>query len=141
MFSLAHHSMLGSDTICNSSNPLLTDMVGSTQCRVKSILKTFQVHISLVGADKMRITWITEDSAPALVEYGTSPGVYANAVNGTTSSYKYTLYRSGDIHEVTIGPLNPDTTYYYRCSSNSAKTFSFKTPPAKLPIKFAVVGT
>ncbi|XP_022925943.1 probable purple acid phosphatase 20 [Cucurbita moschata] len=99
-----------------------------------------QVHISLVGVDKMRITWITEDSAPALVEYGTSPGVYANAVNGTTSSYKYTLYKSGDIHEVTIGPLNPDTTYYYRCSSNSAKTFSFKTPPAKLPIKFAVVG-
>ncbi|KGN48257.1 probable purple acid phosphatase 20 [Cucumis sativus] len=99
-----------------------------------------QVHISLVGVDKMRITWLTEDSAAAVVEYGTSPGVYTNRENGTTSSYKYALYESGNIHDVTIGPLDPNTTYYYQCSSNSARNFSFKTPPAQLPIKFVVIG-
>ncbi|XP_038881275.1 probable purple acid phosphatase 20 [Benincasa hispida] len=99
-----------------------------------------QVHISLVGVDKMRITWITEDSAPSVVEYSTSPGVYTNVVTGITSSYKYALYESGNIHDVTIGPLNPDTTYYYRCSSNSARNFTLKTPPAQLPIKFVVIG-
>lgn len=88
----------------------------------------------------MRITWITEDSAPAVVEYSSSPGVYTNVVTGNTSSYKYTLYGSGNIHDVTIGPLDPDATYYYRCSSNSARNFSFKTPPAQLPIKFVVAG-
>lgn len=88
----------------------------------------------------MRITWITEDSAPAMVEYGTFPGVYDKNVTGTTSSYKYALYESGNIHDVTIGPLHPDTTYYYRCSSNSARNFTFKTPPSQLPIKFVVIG-
>lgn len=88
----------------------------------------------------MRITWLTEDSAAAVVEYGTSPGVYTNRENGTTSSYKYALYESGNIHDVTIGPLDPNTTYYYQCSSNSARNFSFKTPPAQLPIKFVVIG-
>ncbi|XP_023518512.1 probable purple acid phosphatase 20 [Cucurbita pepo subsp. pepo] len=99
-----------------------------------------QVHISLVGADKMMITWITEDSAPAVVEYGSSPGLYTNLVTGSTSSYKYTFYKSGYIHAATIGPLHPDTTYYYRCSSDSARNFTFKTPPAQLPIKFVVIG-
>lgn len=88
----------------------------------------------------MRIMWITEDSAPSVVEYSKSPGVYTSVVTGTTSSYKYTFYESGYIHDVTIGPLEPDATYYYRCSSNSAQNFSFKTPPAQLPINFVVVG-
>ncbi len=99
-----------------------------------------QVHISSVGEDKMRISWITESSTPATVEYGTSPGVYGSSVSGSTSSYKYMLYKSGEIHDVVIGPLTPNTLYYYRCGSNSAREFSFKTPPAQLPIEFAVVG-
>ncbi|KAE8680570.1 Mitochondrial acyl carrier protein 2 [Hibiscus syriacus] len=41
-----------------------------------------QVHISVVGPDKMRISWITQTSAPAVVDYGTSPKTYTNSVLG-----------------------------------------------------------
>ncbi|KAK8600473.1 hypothetical protein V6N13_059748 [Hibiscus sabdariffa] len=99
-----------------------------------------QVHISVAGPDKMRISWITQSSAPAVVDYGTSPKAYTSSVTGTSSSYRYLLYKSGQIHDVVIGPLNPNTVYYYRCSSDSTREFSFKTAPAQLPIKFAVVG-
>ena len=98
------------------------------------------MHISAVGADKMRISWITKSSAPAYVEYGTSPGMYSTSATGSTSSYRYLNYKSGEIHDVVIGPLNPNTVYHYRCSSDSSREFSLKTPPAHLPIKFAVVG-
>ncbi|CAK7339625.1 unnamed protein product [Dovyalis caffra] len=99
-----------------------------------------QVHISMVGSDRMRISWITDSPTPAIVDYGTSPKAYTNSANGTTYSYRYLTYNSGQIHDVVIGPLTPNTVYYYRCSSNSAQEFSFKTTPAKLPIKFAVSG-
>lgn len=90
----------------------------------------------------MRISWITESSTPATVQYGTSPEKYEFSANGITSSYSYTIaYESGEIHDVVIGPLKPNTVYYYRCgASDSARQFSFKTPPAQFPIKFAVVG-
>nr|AGL44399.1 calcineurin-like phosphoesterase [Manihot esculenta] len=88
----------------------------------------------------MRISWITDDPTPSIVDYGTSPGVYSSSANGTSSSYRYITYNSGEIHNVVIGPLNPNTVYYYRCSSNSARQFSFKTPPAQLPVKFAIAG-
>ncbi|XP_059306068.1 probable purple acid phosphatase 20 [Lycium ferocissimum] len=95
----------------------------------------------MVGADKMRISWITEDSdTPATVQYGTSPGSYPFSANGDTTTYKYILYNSGEIHNVVIGPLKPNTVYYYRCGPMSSPEFSFKTPPAGFPIKFAVVG-
>ncbi|XP_042478055.1 probable purple acid phosphatase 20 [Macadamia integrifolia] len=101
-----------------------------------------QVHISLVGSDKMRISWITEDfGTPSTVQYGTSSGMNTWVANGTTNSYKYLVYESGEIHEVIIGPLKPDTSYYYRCGLNNVdREFTFKTPPAQFPIKFAVVG-
>lgn len=89
----------------------------------------------------MRVSWITKVTAPATVEYGTSPGVYNCSATGTTSSYKYVLYKSGQIHEAVIGPLKPGTIYYYQCSSHPSREFSFKTPPAEFPVKFAVVGT
>ncbi|XWS43432.1 hypothetical protein CRYUN_Cryun16bG0103100 [Craigia yunnanensis] len=88
----------------------------------------------------MRISWITESSVPAYVEYGTSPGMYSKSATGSTSSYRYLTYKSGEIHDVVIGPLNPNTVYYYRCSLDSSREFSLKTPPAHLPIKFAVIG-
>ncbi|CAI0423657.1 unnamed protein product [Linum tenue] len=94
----------------------------------------------MVGADKMRISWITDDQTPATVAYGTSPGDYAKSATGTTSSYQFDVYKSGQIHEVVIGPLHPDTVYYYRCGGNSARKFSFKTAPSAFPIKFAIVG-
>lgn len=95
----------------------------------------------MVGKDKMRISWITEDPTPATVKYGTSPGVNNGILtNGTTSSYTYMTYTSGQIHEAVIGPLKPNTLYYYRCGLDSTPVFNFTTPPAQFPIKFAVAG-
>lgn len=91
----------------------------------------------------MRISWITEDPSPPTVQYGTSSGSYGFSATGTTTSYRYVTYKSGEIHDVVIGPLKPSTLYYYRCGgseSESSPEFSFKTPPAHFPIKFAVVG-
>jgi acid phosphatase type 7 len=51
------------------------------------------MHISMVGPDKMRVTWITDDDASATVEYGTTPGQYPFSATGSTTSYKY-IYRS-----------------------------------------------
>ncbi|KAL6870951.1 hypothetical protein ACP4OV_014799 [Aristida adscensionis] len=99
-----------------------------------------QVHISMVGPDKMRVSWITDDDAPAIVEYGTAPGQYTSSATGSTTTYRYVLYSSGKIHDAVIGPLRPGTTYYYRCSSSPAREFSLRTPPASLPVKFVVVG-
>ncbi|KAJ0976740.1 hypothetical protein J5N97_012214 [Dioscorea zingiberensis] len=73
-----------------------------------------QVHVSLVGENKMRITWITENEAPSRVDYGTSSRKYTSSSTGSASSYSFMLYTSGHIHDVTIGPLNPSTVYYYR---------------------------
>ncbi|KAK9122764.1 hypothetical protein Sjap_012366 [Stephania japonica] len=102
-----------------------------------------KVHISMVGKDKMRISWITEDfSTPAIVNYGTTKGGnYQYSSSGTSNSYEYVLYKSGEIHEVVIGPLLPNTTYHYTCGADiTHEDFQFKTPPAQFPIKFAVVG-
>ncbi|CAL9192872.1 probable purple acid phosphatase 20 [Musa acuminata AAA Group] len=99
-----------------------------------------QVHISLVGSNKMRVTWITKNDGESVVNYGTIAGKYTDSAVGSASSYTYFLYRSGHIHDVVIGPLKPDTVYYYRCGSNSTREFSFKTPPSSLPIRFAIVG-
>ncbi|RVW48055.1 Purple acid phosphatase 22 [Vitis vinifera] len=74
-----------------------------------------QVHISLVGRDRMKVSWITDDkSARSIVD-------------------------SGKIHHVEIGPLEAGTVYYYRCGG-SGQEFYFKTPPSSFPIEFAVVG-
>lgn len=88
----------------------------------------------------MRISWITNDKhVPSLVEYGKEPGKYTLSTTGEHTSYRYFFYRSGKIHHVKIGPLDPNTIYYYRCGGN-AREFSFKTPPATFPIRFAVSG-
>lgn len=99
-----------------------------------------QVHISLVGRDHMRVSWITSDKfTPSLVEYGKTPGKYNVSATGEHTSYRYFFYSSGKIHHVKIGPLEPDTGYYYRCGG-AGKEFSFKTPPSQFPIEFAVAG-
>ncbi|MED6197225.1 putative purple acid phosphatase 20 [Stylosanthes scabra] len=100
-----------------------------------------QVHISQVGQDKMRISWITSSSNHAQVEYGPSPSANAFSSTGSTSSYRYLLYESGEIHDVVIGPLNPNTVYYYRLGDPpSSKVYQLKTPPSQFPIKFAIAG-
>lgn len=96
--------------------------------------------MSLVGEDRMRISWITDEHTPAMVNYGTSPGKYERSANGTISSYEYINYTSGEIHDVVIGPLDPNTMYYYSFAPGSTPEYSFKTPPAQFPIKFAISG-
>lgn len=88
----------------------------------------------------MRISWVTDDKhVPSLVEYGKVSGVYDMSATGEYTSYRYFLYASGKIHHVTIGPLEPDAVYYYRCGGVGDE-FSFKTPPPALPIEFVVIG-
>ncbi|KAK8970442.1 Purple acid phosphatase 22 [Platanthera guangdongensis] len=86
------------------------------------------------------MTWITDDEAPATVDYGTEEGKYSESSTGSTHVYSFATYTSGKIHEVVIGPLDPDTVYFYRCGGNPGRELSFKTPPAGLPIKFTIVG-
>ncbi|KAI3687767.1 hypothetical protein L1987_81470 [Smallanthus sonchifolius] len=99
-----------------------------------------QVHISLAGDAKMRISWITDDTTPSTVKYGKSEGIYEASATGTSSSYRYIVYKSGQIHDVVIGPLEPSTTYYYKCGLDSSPELTFRTPPAQFPIDFAVSG-
>ncbi|XP_044507457.1 purple acid phosphatase 22-like [Mangifera indica] len=99
-----------------------------------------QVHISLAGKDYIRVSWITEDKkVPSIVEYGEVPGEYNGMATGENTTYDYFFYSSNKIHHVKIGPLKPDTVYYYRCGGFGPE-FSFKTPPPTFPIEFVVVG-
>lgn len=95
------------------------------------------------GPNHMHITWITKESGnPSTVEYGTTSGAYGANASGTSSSYTYILYKSGEIHDVVIGPLKDDTVYYYRCGGSTTE-YSFKTPPPagpNVPITFVVTG-
>ena len=90
-----------------------------------------QVHISLVGEDRMRISWITDDHTPPMVYYSVTSGKYDHSANGTISSYDFVNYTSGQIHDVVIGPLDPSTVYYYCFAPGSTHEYSFKTPPAQ----------
>lgn len=88
----------------------------------------------------MRVSWVTSDKhVPSIVEYGNVAGKYELSATGEHTSYHYFFYSSGEIHHVTIGPLKPSTTYYYRCGG-SGPEFSFRTPPSSFPIEFAVAG-
>ncbi|XAR64659.1 Acid phosphatase [Bertholletia excelsa] len=99
-----------------------------------------QVHISLAGKDHVRVSWVSgAHRVPSVVEYGKTPGRYEASAAGESTKYQYFFYSSGKIHHVKIGPLEPATTYYYRCGE-SGPDFSFRTPPATFPIEFAVVG-
>ncbi|RZC76245.1 hypothetical protein C5167_000351 [Papaver somniferum] len=100
-----------------------------------------QVHISIAGNDHMRISWITNDkSVPSVVEYGKVSGKYnASSSTGEHTTYRYFFYNSGKIHHVKIGPLDSNTVYYYRCGGVGDE-FSFRTPPSKFPIEFALAG-
>ena len=88
----------------------------------------------------MRISWITtHKNVPSIVEYGKVSGKYDSSVTGEHTSYRYFFYRSGEIHHVKIGPLEPSTNYYYQCGGLGPE-FTLRTPPAAFPIEFAIVG-
>ncbi|KAK6942614.1 Calcineurin-like phosphoesterase domain, ApaH type [Dillenia turbinata] len=98
-----------------------------------------QVHVSLVGKDHIRVSWVTNKKAASMVEYGRVSGRYEATAKGEHAAYHYFLYKSGQIHHAVIGPLEANTVYYYRCGG-SGPEFSFKTPPSALPLEFVVVG-
>lgn len=101
-----------------------------------------QMHVSLAGPGKMKVTWVTSSAVPATVQYGTTSRHYTNIASGVTKQYCFILYESGLIHDVILGPLKPSTTYFYKCGGFGAE-FNFTTPPPSgpnVPIKFAVVG-
>ncbi|CAN6270300.1 unnamed protein product [Urochloa humidicola] len=99
-----------------------------------------QVHVSAVGANHMRVSWVTDDKrVPSVVEYGRASRNYTASATGEHTSYRYFLYTSGKIHHVKIGPLEPGTVYYYRCGM-AGKEFTLRTPPAALPIELVLVG-
>ncbi|CAM6102604.1 unnamed protein product [Calypogeia fissa] len=101
-----------------------------------------QVWVSLHGPNQMQVSWITSDAGASTVDYGMSSGSYTHTAKGSSSSYTYERYTSGNIHFVRIGPLADNTTYFYRVGG-VAPEFSFKTPPPagpNVPITFAVVG-
>ena len=84
---------------------------------------------------------MTVSPSAAKVEYGTSSTANEFSATGTTNSYDYLTYSSGQIHQVVIGPLNFNTVYYYRLGdSPSSRPYTLKTPPPQFPIKFAIVG-
>eukprot|EP00249_Psilotum_nudum_P006748 c20022_g1_i4 orf=194-730(-) len=103
-----------------------------------------QVHISLAGANHMRVSWITfNSSAPSIVEYGENSNDYDNMVQGENTTYSYILYNSGLIHNAVLGPLEDNKVYYYRCGGVGPE-YSFKMPPtsgANVSVIFVIVGT
>ncbi|KAF0891910.1 hypothetical protein E2562_011302 [Oryza meyeriana var. granulata] len=73
-----------------------------------------QVHVSVVGVNRMRVSWITEDKhVRSVVEYGKISGNYTASATGDHTSYRYFLYSSGKIHHVKIGPLDRGTVSDY----------------------------
>lgn len=101
-----------------------------------------QVHVSLAGANHMRVSWMSTTKCP-VVQYGLTSGNYTDRAVGTTlGSYSFLLYESGTMNHVVIGPLQDGTTYYYRCGG-ADEEYKLKTPPPRgpdVPIKFALVG-
>lgn len=87
----------------------------------------------------MRVSWVTEKDSRSIVEYGKTAGKYDASATGENDKYHYFFYSSGQIHHVKIGPLDPSTTYYYRCGGGGPE-FSFRTPPSAFPVEFAVAG-
>ncbi|KAH6822788.1 purple acid phosphatase 18 [Perilla frutescens var. hirtella] len=99
-----------------------------------------QVHISLAGANHMRISWMTRDKqSPSVVQYGTSSKNYTSTAQGESTGYNYLTYKSGKIHHTVIGPLRDGTLYFYRCGGGGPE-FQLRTPPSKFPVTFAVAG-
>ncbi|KAI5074860.1 hypothetical protein GOP47_0010821 [Adiantum capillus-veneris] len=102
-----------------------------------------QVHVSLAGPYQMKVSWVTSGSTGiSRVDYGRTPGLYDRYAEGTSESYSFLLYKSGQVHNVLLGPLEASTLYYYKCGGGGPE-YSFKTPPpvgAEIPITFAIAG-
>ena len=139
--------------------------------RLRSAGGVEQVHVTGGSSDSVIVTYVTNTSEPTAVKYakaaeaadssawtavdGPVGKVYSTLMDprfpategGCQGSVNYTnpncFYTSGEIHSVELPGLVPNTKYTYSCGSDSAQTFSFKTPPApgaSSSLKLAVVG-
>jgi hypothetical protein len=115
------------------------------QTSTSSATSPTQMHVSLAGPNKMKVSWMTGSrtyNVPAIVTYGTAQDQLTQVATGTTKSYNYLLYQSGQMHHVILGPLADSTTYFYMCGG-FGPVYNFTTPPPAgrdVPIKFAIVG-
>ncbi|KAK3039972.1 hypothetical protein RJ639_027162 [Escallonia herrerae] len=106
-----------------------------------------QVHITQGDYDGKAIivSWVTPDEpGPSQVRYGTSEKKYDFTAEGMVKNYTFYNYNSGYIHECLVDGLEYDTKYYYEVGvGDSARAFSFQTPPKIHPdarYKFGIIG-
>jgi predicted phosphodiesterase len=101
-----------------------------------------QIHIATTGdPTEMVVTWVTRGTTPnSTVEYGTTSGVYDYSTHGTSHTYTDGGW-IGQIHDVELTGLLPETQYFYRGGDESlgwSSEFNFTTPPvSKINVSFA----
>ena len=85
--------------------------------------------LGLVGTDRFRVAWETEEAAPTLLRWGEEPGC-PFAVEDAAPAAR---------HEATVTGLRPGAGYWYRIGNGEA--FEVRTrPEASSKARFAVVG-
>ncbi len=89
------------------------------------------VRLSFVDATQttMTVTWHTTPNVAGEVRYGTSPGNLTMTETGIVNPGPGSM---GDIHEVTLAGLQPDTVYYYQAGDTNdgySPEYSFLTGP------------
>ena len=101
-----------------------------------------QVHLAF-GNDEtqMTVSWASNDTKSAFVEYGTSETVLSSVTNGTTQTCTAGGWK-GYLHHADLSGLDASTTYFYRVGGLS-EVFSFRTKPGKedrTPVKIIAYG-
>jgi hypothetical protein len=84
-------------------------------------------YLQTPTASSIFISWHYQPSQQSIVDYGTT-----EALGQSTTGTVQNITSSVVWHTVQLTGLNPNTTYYYRCRSDTAQTplARFHTPPA-----------
>jgi phosphodiesterase/alkaline phosphatase D-like protein len=93
-----------------------------------------QVHIATTGdPSEMVVTWVTWGPTPtSTVEYGTTIGSYGSIATGSTHTYSDGGW-VGEIHDVLLTGLVPNTQYFYRVGDSQegwSSEFEFRSAPS-----------
>ncbi|XP_033104022.1 acid phosphatase type 7-like isoform X2 [Anneissia japonica] len=105
-----------------------------------------QIHLSFTGnPTELMVTWSTENTTLAVVEYGQDRKLTLTAKGSTTKFINGGIQKSTQyIHRVKLTGLEPDKTYFYHCGSPDgwSEMFWFQSQPTgnKWSPKFAVYG-
>jgi acid phosphatase type 7 len=107
----------------------------------------------VMQADSMVIGWLTNSSgtppiiSQSAVQFGTAHGDYTSFAHGSSSSYSYDSYTSGQIHHVALTGLAPNTKYYFHVGEpgveGTESHFSSNpgpASPAAFPFSLSLVG-